>query len=105
MAAEASLCANEQGQSLFWKLHDHMFENQNLLKKADLIGSAEKLGLKKEPFKKCLETKRYTDQVKADMEEGKAVGVRSTPTFFVNGKMVTGAQPIKVFTELIDQDL
>ena len=39
------------------------------------------------------------------MEEGKAVGVRSTPTFFVNGKMVTGAQPIKVFTDLIDEDL
>ena len=105
VAAEASLCANEQGQNLFWKLHDHMFENQNLLKKAELIDSSGKLGLKKEPFQKCLEARRYTAQVKADMEEGKAVGVRSTPTFFVNGKMVTGAQPIKVFTDLIDEDL
>ncbi len=105
VAAEASLCANEQGQKLFWKLHDYMFENQNLLKKTDLIDSAEKLGLKKKPFQKCLDTKRYFAQVKADMEEGKAVGVRSTPTFFVNGKMVTGAQPIKVFTDLIDEDL
>ena len=105
VAAEASLCANEQGQKFFWKLHDHMFENQNLLKKEDLINSAGKLGLKKGPFQKCLEAGRYTAQVKADMEDGKAVGVRSTPTFFVNGKMVTGAQPIKVFTDLIDEDL
>ena len=105
LAAEASLCANEQSQGLFWKLHDHMFENQNLLKKKDLVDSAVKLGLKKAPFQKCLEAKRYTNQVKADMEEGRSVGVRSTPTFFVNGKMITGAQPIKVFTELIDEDL
>ena len=105
VAAEASLCANEQGQKLFWKLHDHMFENQNLLKKEDLINSAGKLGLKKGPFQKCLEAGRYTAQVKADMEDGKAVGVKSTPTFFVNGKMVTGAQPIKVFTDLTDEDL
>jgi len=105
LAAEAALCANEQSADLFWKLHDHMFKNQNLLKKTDLIATAGKLGLKKADFQTCLEAKRYTDQVKADMEEGKSVGVRSTPTFFVNGKMINGAHPIKTFTDLIDEDL
>ena len=104
-AAEASLCAHEQGVAHFWKLHDHMFENQNMLKKEDLISKAKGLGLKEKAFKSCLEGKKYAKRVKADMDEGKVVGVKSTPTFFINGQMINGAHPIKVFTDIIDGEL
>jgi protein-disulfide isomerase len=48
---------------------------------------------------------RHAAAVMADIESGKAVGVKSTPTFFVNGKLVAGAQPLAVFSEIIDEEL
>jgi protein-disulfide isomerase len=105
IAAEASFCAHEQGKKFFWKLHDHMFENQNLLRKDDLVAKAKGIGLKEERFKKCLESKKYAHRVKTDMDEGKGIGVKSTPTFFINGQIINGAHPLKVFTDIIDEGL
>jgi predicted DsbA family dithiol-disulfide isomerase len=105
-AAMAGLCANEQGTQYFWKLHDHMFENQNNLKPEDLESAVEKInGLNKSDFSKCLKENKYLAQVEMDINSGKEVGVKSTPTFFVNGKIINGAQPIEVFSELIDKEL
>jgi protein-disulfide isomerase len=56
-------------------------------------------------FEKCLTENKYLSQVKADMEEGRKINVKSTPTFFVNGQLVNGAQPLEVFSELIDEAL
>jgi len=105
-AAVASLCANEQSSDLFWKMHDEMFANQETaLDPEGLKKTGKKIGLKTEAFEKCLAENKYLAQVKADMEEGKKIGVKSTPTFFVNGQLVSGAQPMEVFAEIIEEEL
>lgn len=105
MAAVAGLCANEQGVEKFWKMHDEMFTQQDSLDMEGLKKMAKKLGLKIDNFEKCLSENKYLNQVKNDMEEGKKVKVKSTPTFFVNGQLINGAQPLEVFSELIDEAL
>lgn len=104
-AAVASLCANEQGSEKFWKMHDEMFAHQDSLDPEGLKGLAKKIGLHVDQFTKCLSTNKYLTQVQADMEEGKKHKVKSTPTFFVNGQLVNGAQPLDVFTEIIEEEL
>lgn len=104
-AAVAALCANEQSSSLFWKMHDEMFANQDQLSVDALKGLAKKIGVKSDVFDTCLTSNKYLDQVKKDMEQGKNLKVKSTPTFFVNGQLINGAQPIEVFSELIDEEL
>jgi len=104
-AAVAGLCANEQGSEFFWKMHDEMFAHQDALDTEGLKKTAKKIGLKMDGFEKCLSENKYLAQVKADMEEGKKVKVKSTPTFFINGKLINGAQPMDVFSEIIDEEL
>lgn len=105
LAAEAGLCANEQSTVLFWKMHDIMFADQTKLDKESLIASAKKIGAKEADFKTCLESGKFKGQVESDLNEGQAIGVKSTPTFYVNGKLITGARPIEMFTEVIDEEL
>lgn len=105
LASEAALCAEEQKKGNFWKMHDLMFADQQKLKKSDLVAKAKKVGVKEEDFKKCLDSRKFKSAVDADMELGKKVGVKSTPTFFVNGQMVNGAQPVEIFSEIIDEEL
>lgn len=104
-AAVAGLCANEQGTEYFWKMHDEMFANQDSLDAEGLKKTAKKVGLKADAFDKCLTENKHLAQVKADMEEGRKVKVKSTPTFFINGQLINGAQPMDVFSELIDEEL
>jgi protein-disulfide isomerase len=104
-AAVAGLCANEQGTDYFWKMHDQMFANQDALDAEGLKKTAAKIGLKPDMFEKCLSENKYLAQVKAEMEEGRKIKVKSTPTFFINGQLVNGAQPLEVFSEIIDQEL
>lgn len=104
-AAVAGLCANEQGTDYFWKMHDEMFANQEALDADGLKKTAKKIGLKGDAFEKCLAENKYLAQVKADMEDGRKVKVKSTPTFFINGKLINGAQPFEVFSELIDEEM
>jgi protein-disulfide isomerase len=61
--------------------------------------------VKQESFEKCMSENKYLSQVKNEMEEGKKIKVKSTPTFFVNGQLVNGAVPLEVFSELIDEAL
>jgi protein-disulfide isomerase len=104
-AAVAGLCANEQGSEYFWKMHDAMFANQDSLDPEGLKKTAKTIGLKSEGFEKCLTENKYLPQVKADMEDGRKVKVKSTPTFFINGQLINGAQPMDVFAEIIDEEL
>lgn len=104
-AAVAGLCANEQSVDQFWKMHDAMFANQEALDEAGLKNTAKKIGLKMDQFEKCLSENKYLAQVKADMEDGKKAKVKSTPTFFINGQVINGAQPMEVFAEAIDEEL
>lgn len=102
-AAEASLCANEQGK--FWELHDAMFGNQQALGVDQLKASAASLGLDGEAFNACLDSGKYTAAVAADLNAGLAAGVNSTPTTFVNGRMVKGAADLAQISEVIDDEL
>jgi protein-disulfide isomerase len=104
-AAVAGLCANEQGSQFFWKMHDAMFAAQDQLDIESLKKLGTKLGLKNPAYEQCLTSNKYLDQVKKDMEEGKSFKVKSTPTFFVNGQLINGAQPVEVFSEIIDEEL
>jgi len=56
-------------------------------------------------FEKCLTENKFLAQVKADMEDGRKIKVKSTPTFFINGQLINGAQPLETFTEIIDEEL
>jgi protein-disulfide isomerase len=105
IAAEASMCANEQDSKLFWKMHDAMFADQAKLDKDNLIATAKKAGVKEAEFKACLESGKFKTKVDADVAQGATLGIKSTPTFFINGKLISGAQPLEVFTEVVDADL
>ena len=83
-----------------------MFANQDKLAPADLKKAAGMIsGLDSKKFDECLKNNKYLAQVEGDINSGRDVGVKSTPTFFVNGKIINGAQPIEVFSELIDKEL
>jgi protein-disulfide isomerase len=104
-AAEAAMCVNEQSSDKFWKFHDIAFKNQNALDAPSLEKYAKESGANVEQFKACVEAKKYASAVQSDMDYGDKLGVRSTPTFFVNGQLVSGALPIDSFSEIIDDEL
>ena len=102
-AAEASLCANDQGK--FWELHDAMFENQQALAVEQFKAKAVELGMNAEQFNACLDTNKYAAQVKTDFDEGSKAGVSGTPAIFINGRFLSGAQPLNEITKIIDDEL
>lgn len=104
-ASEASMCINEQSTDKFWKFHDLAFKNQDKLDKANLEKFAKDVGADVKKYTACVEAKKYADFVQKDVEYGEKIGVKSTPTFFVNGQLVNGAVPIETFSEIIDEEL
>ncbi len=102
-AAEASACANEQGQ--FWAYHDRLFAAAGRLSAADLKQHAAELGLDASQFNACVDQRKYQGDVQADMQAGERAGVSGTPAFFINGRALTGAQPFDAFKRLIDEEL
>ena len=102
-AAEAAQCANEQGK--FWAFHDRLFDDQSKLADADLKASAAALGLDAGKFNACFESHKYKAKVDADMQAGNEAGVNGTPAFFINGRMLSGAQPFEEFKKVIDEEL
>jgi len=104
-ASEAALCINEQSTDKFWKYHDLLFKEQDKMDAASLEAHAKAVGADLAKFKACFEGKKYAQAVEADMAYGEKVGVRSTPTFFVNGQIINGAVPIEQFAEVIDEEL
>ncbi|HET6279863.1 MAG TPA: thioredoxin domain-containing protein, partial [Polyangia bacterium] len=103
LAAEASLAAHEQGK--FWPYHDKLFGNQQALDRPSLEKYAEELGLNMTKFKAALDSGKYKKQVEQDSKDAAAVGATGTPTFFVNGTRLVGAQPFDQFKTLIDAEL
>lgn len=102
-AALAAECANEQGK--FWEMHDMLYEN-GVAGGADAFKTyAEQLGLKTSVFDDCMNKKKYTTEINAEMAEGQALGVKGTPGFIINGQLVSGAQPYSVFAQVIDSKL
>ncbi|RME08443.1 MAG: hypothetical protein D6803_01215 [Anaerolineae bacterium] len=107
-AAEASECAAEQ--DAFWEFHDYLFEHQNgenrgAFSKDNLKQFAADLGLDTAAFNECLDSGKYSDLVQEEVNQAQQLGVRSTPTFVVNGQPVMGAQPFQVFQQIIEDIL
>ena len=106
-AAEATECAEEQGK--FWEMHDAIFEGQNALGNGtvaipydNLKQYANDLGLDTDQFNQCLDSGKYEDEVTNDLRDGIKYNVSGTPTFFVNGQRIVGAQPYSVVSSVID---
>jgi protein-disulfide isomerase len=110
-AAEAARCAGEVGGAeAFWEMHDLIFGNQREWSgqsDADQIFKryASEMGLDQDSFDECLDSGRMADPVQADWEEGRTQGVNGTPSFFINGQLFVGAQPISAFASAIDRAL
>ncbi len=102
-AAEAANCAYEQGS--FWEFHDKLFGMELDLSDEAYQQYAQDLNLDMDAFNECVETRRYRDEVQADYTFASELGVRSTPTFFINGIALVGAQPYEVFQQVIDKEL
>jgi len=102
-AAEAAHCAAEQGK--FWEMHDKLFAKGGSIARPDLSRFARELQLENEPFETCVDSGKYQSTWRRSFEEGGAIGVRSTPTFFINGRLVSGAASIESFAKLIDEEL
>ncbi|MFH1258049.1 MAG: DsbA family protein [Candidatus Micrarchaeota archaeon] len=100
-AAEATLCAEEQGK--FWEMHDKLFANQNALTVDDLKKYAADLKLDTAKFNACLDGGTKAADVNAELQEGVANGVTGTPSFFINGEQVVGAQPYAAFQQVLQK--
>jgi protein-disulfide isomerase len=102
-AHEAARCANEQGK--FWAYHDKLFASPPKSNPEILKGLAKEVGLEMAPFENCFDSGKYQAIVKKDIEEGNRLGVTGTPAFFINGRLISGAQPLETFTRIIDDEL
>jgi protein-disulfide isomerase len=102
-AAQATECVREQGgDKAFWEMHDKIFENQQILSEASLRQWAGELGFN---IDSCLTSNKFRNEVQKDLAEGSAAGVGGTPAFFVNGRLISGAQPFGAFKQAIDAEL
>lgn len=110
-AHEAARCAREQGgDEAYWEMHDLIFASQrdwggNANHVAVLKGLAGEGGYDATAFASCLDSDRYEAAVSADLAEGSQLGVTGTPTFFINGQRLVGAQPFSVFEQAINAAL
>ena len=101
-AAEAAMCAGEQ--DVYWKYHDKLFSSESLGNSV-YLQYAQELGLNVPAFEACLNDHKYQKTIESDSDFAINLGIRSTPTFFINGLAVVGAQPLDVFKQVIDKEL
>ena len=104
-AAEGAECASDQDK--YWEYHDVLYssqsgENQGAFNKDNLKKFAEGLGLDTSAFNECLDSGKYTQLIQDESSMASSIGVRSTPTFLINGQAVVGAQPYEIFQQTID---
>jgi protein-disulfide isomerase len=102
-AALAGECAADQGK--FWEFHDLVYANQGDLSLEAFTTYATDLGMDVEAFTACIDAEETTAKVQRDYSDGQQLGVSGTPTFFINGRILVGAQPYDVFADYIEQEL
>ncbi|NIS81063.1 MAG: thioredoxin domain-containing protein [Anaerolineales bacterium] len=102
-AARAANCAAEQGD--YWAFHDALFSGRYNLDRNGFVQYASGLGMDQTLLEECLDSGRYDDEVQADFREGVELGVTGTPTFFINGIPLVGAQPLSSFVRVIEPEL
>ncbi len=98
-SAIAAQCAHEQNK--FWEYHDLLFENQEELSVKDLKKYAADLNLDTTKFDSCLDNNKYKLDIQKDQSAGSSLGVDGTPTFFINGKKISGAESFSAFEPLL----
>ncbi len=109
VAANAAECANEQNK--FWDFHDYLYKNQpsetdtSIYTTDNLTQIVGNLGMDTDQFRTCLDGKKYDKNVSDDLAAGQKVGVNATPTFYIDGNQLVGAQPYSAFQTIIDQEL
>jgi len=101
-AAEAAMCAGEQ--NAYWQYHEKLFGSE-ALNTSVYMQYAQDLGLNTQSFETCITENKYQKDIQADSDFALNLGISSTPTFFINGLAVVGAQPISVFKQVIDKEL
>ena len=102
-AAEASLCANDQQR--FWEFHDSLFSDQSKLDVPSLKQRAQTLGLNTTAFSTCLDSGKHVDAIQRDRDDARKAGVTSTPTLFINGRLLSGNRPYTEIREVIEDEL
>ena len=102
-AAEAAHCAHEQGQ--FWTYHDALFAKAPDLQPSDYVQLAERLKLNTADFAACLSSNRPKVAVAKDLADAQALGLSGTPTFFINGRYLSGFQSLDALRQYIDREL
>jgi len=102
-AHEAARCADEQGK--FWAYHDKLFAGPANSSPELFHRFAKEVGLEPVAFETCLSSGKHEAAIKKDIEEGQRLGVGGTPAFFINGRLLSGAQPLEAFARVIDEEL
>lgn len=102
-AAIAAEAAGKQGK--FWEMHDLLFANQKELTDENFAKWAGDLGLDVEKFKADMADPAVAKKVDENQKQGTTLGARGTPAFFVNGRYLSGAQPVEAFSALIDEEM
>jgi protein-disulfide isomerase len=103
LTAEAANCAGDQGK--YWDFFNAVFSGTDSLSDATIQKYANLINLDIDQFNQCLSSHKYLEEVEDDYSYAINFGIQSTPTFFINGIPVIGAQPYSVFKSLIDQEL
>jgi len=102
-AHEAANCAGEQGK--YFEYGEILFKNQEALGEPDLKNYAKQLGLNQQQFDSCLDSGKHAQEIQKDVSDGSIAGVSGTPSFFVNGRQISGAQPFSSFKAAIEASL
>lgn len=102
-AAEAAYCAGDQGK--YWEMNERLFSKGGPIAESDLRRFAADVQLDARAFDDCLKSGKHGATWKSAQAEGSALGVQSTPTFFINGRMIAGAAPYEAFTRIINEEL
>jgi protein-disulfide isomerase len=102
-AAEASRCAGEQGK--FWEYHDKLYADSPKLGADEYKQAAKDIGLNVTSFDQCVATGKFKNAVTQDLNDGVKLGLTGTPAFFINGREISGAQPLDAFSTIIDEEL
>ena len=102
-AAEAAECAGEQGK--YFEMHDKLFGQGVAGGVSGFKQYAQEIGLDTKKFNSCLDSGKMASEIQKDFNDGQSYGVQGTPAFFVNGKLISGAQPFTNFQQVIDSEL
>jgi len=102
-AAEAARCANDQGK--FWEFHDKLYGGATDASPETLTRLAREVDMDVVAFQQCLSIGKHQSAINRDIQEASSLGIAGTPGFFINGRLVSGAQPYEGFAQIINEEL